>query len=436
MNKKILQLAIPNIISNITIPLVGLADMAVTGRLESDVYIGAIALGAMIFNLIYWTFGFLRMGASGITAQAYGAKNKPEIAATLIRGLLVGGIGALLILLLQIPIAKTAFYFIDGSQEVENFARSYYYIRIWAAPATISLYAFTGWFIGMQNTKIPMLIAIVVNLLNVGLNVLFVFTFQMKSDGVALGTVISQYVGLAMALLFIRFKYHEYFSFIKIKTLIDSTALKNFFKVNRDIFIRTMSLLAVFTFFTSKSASANDQILAANSLLLQFLFIFSFLTDGFAYAAEALSGKYFGARQFGKLRQSIIINFKWGAVITLVFTLIYWFGSESILRLLTNHAEVLDEASKYTFWVTLIPIVSVASFLWDGVFIGITATSKMRNSMLIAVFLVFFPTWYLLAPHYANHALWLAFILFLLTRGLTQTIMFKNMSSKLFSDYQ
>lgn len=436
MNKKVLQLAIPNIISNLTIPLVGMADIAVTGHLDSNEYIGAIALGTMIFNLLYWAFGFLRMGASGMTAQAFGANNKAEVSSTLARGLLVSAAGALLILILQVPIAKITFLLVDGSAAVEHWATRYFFIRIWAAPATIALYAFTGWFIGMQNTKIPMVIAITINLLNVGLNILLAYGFHLNSGGVAWGTLISQYIGLVMAIGFIRFKYWDYIKNINFQHIFDAQALNRFFKVNRDIFIRTMSLLAVFTFFTSRSASVNDQILAANTILLQFLFIFSFLTDGFAYAAEALSGKYYGARNWFKLKQSIRVNFIWGGIISLLFTAIYFWGNTPLLKLLTDQADVLNTAKEYTIWIILIPTVSVASFLWDGVFIGLTATSQMRNSMLIAVFLIFFPVWFLMHPTYENHALWLAFILFLLARGIAQSIMFKNIMGNILPDNQ
>jgi MATE family multidrug resistance protein len=413
-----------------------MADMAVAGRLDSNVYIGAIALGSMIFNLIYWTFGFLRMGTSGLTAQAMGAKNQKEITGTLTRGLLVAALGALLILLLQIPIERLTFYLINGSSEVEQLAKSYFYIRVWAAPATIGLYALTGWFIGMQNTKTPMFIALTVNLLNIGLNLLFVFKFNLKSDGVAWGTLVSQYVGLGLALYVLCTKYKSFINIPDYHQILDAVQLKKFFKVNGDIFIRTMSLLAVFTFFTSHSASENNQVLAANSLLLQFLFIFSFLTDGFAYAAEALTGKYFGAKDFSNLKQSIRINFMWGGIIAILFTVIYAFANKSILLLLTNQTEIIETATQYTFWIILIPIVSVASFIWDGVFIGLTATPQMRNSMLIAAFFVFFPTWYFFHFRYGNHALWLAFILFLFTRGVAQSIMFKNIKFNTCTDNQ
>ena len=430
MNKKILNLAIPNIISNITIPLLGIVDLAIVGHLESVVYIGAIAVGSMVFNLLYWSFAFLRMGASGLTAQAYGARNFEEAMAILARGLLVAFIAAFGVLILQIPIEKIAFILVDGSSEVESLAVSYFYIRVWAAPATIAMYALTGWFIGMQNTKTPMVIAILINLINVGLNVLFVYGLGLKSDGVAWGTLIAQYSGLFISFALMYRYYGKLFRHLKKRVVFSAVGVKSFFVVNRDIFIRTMSLLAVFTFFTSQSASTDDNVLAANTLLLQFMLIFSFFTDGFAYAAEALVGKYYGALQFKLLKQVIKKIFIWGGVITLLFTLLYYFGDTFMLGMLTNQPEVLATAKEFSFWIALVPLVSVASFIWDGIFIGLTASKQMRNSMLVSVFAVFFPVWYLLNPIYDNHALWFAFILFLLSRGVVQSIMYVRMSIK------
>jgi MATE family multidrug resistance protein len=343
---------------------------------------------------------------------------------------LVAFFAASAIITLQIPIQKTAFYLLNGSAEVEQLASSYFYIRIWAAPATIGIYAVTGWFIGMQNTKIPMVIAIISNIVNMGLNMFFVFVMKMNSDGVAWGTVIAQYTGFAISLFFVWRYYRKLFKYADKKSIFNTVSVKNFFNVNRNIFIRTISLLAVFTFFTSKSASVNDDILAANSILLQFLFIFSFLTDGFAYAAEALTGKFYGAGQYQKLHQTIKLIFIWGGTISLIFTCLYYFGNRQLLMLLTNQQHVLEVASKYTIWVVLIPVMSVSSFIWDGVFIGITAAKQMRNSMLISTFAVFFPVWYFFNDKLHNHALWLAFILFMLSRGLIQTIMYKYVISK------
>jgi len=424
MNKKILNLAIPNIISNITVPLLGMADLAIVGHLNSEVYVGAIALGSMIFNLIYWTFGFLRMGSSGLTAQYLGAKNFSEIMAVLIRGLTVATIISASILLLQIPIAKVVFYFIDGSSQVEMLAQKYFYIRIWAAPATISMYVLTGWFIGMQNSKIPMIIAIIVNILNVILDALFVYVFNLELNGVAWGTLISQYLGLILAFIFLYKKYKYIFIHINKNIIFKGKELYKFFRINRDIFIRTLSLLTVFTFFTSKSASVNDNILAVNTLLLQFLFLFSFLIDGFAYAAEALTGMFYGAMQYDKLKTVINRIFIWGSAISVVFTLLYIYFYKILFNILTSQKELILIAENYIYWIILIPIISVASFIWDGVFIGLTETKYMRNSMLLSVFIVFFPTWYFLDDIYNNNALWLAFILFFLSRGISQSIMY------------
>lgn len=424
MNKKILNLAVPNIISNLTIPLLGIVDLAVTGHLESGVYIGAIAIGTMIFNIIYSMFGFLRMGVTGLTAQVFGANNRNEIINNLLRGLSISLGAAFLLISLQIPIAKLAFLLIDTSYEVAHFAKEYFYIRIWAAPATISLYVFTGWFIGMQNTKIPMIIALIINSLNIFLNLFFVQIMGMKSDGVALGTVIAQYIGLGVAILFFVKKYSHYLKALIWKTVFLKEQFLHFIKVNKDIFVRTISLLVVFTFFTSSSASINDSVLAANTLLMQFLFIFSYLTDGFAYAAEALSGKYLGKQNFPKLKKLIKLSLIWGAILALFFTIIYAFFGNSLIALLTNQQAVIEVSEMYKIWIVLIPITSVWSFIWDGIFIGITASKQMKNSMLFAVILVFFPTWFLLNKTIGNHALWLAFILFLFTRGLAQSFIF------------
>jgi MATE family multidrug resistance protein len=431
MNRKILNLAIPNIISNLTVPLLGIVDLAIVGHLESDAYIGAIALGSMIFNIIYWAFGFLRMGSSGLTAQALGAKNYTEITAVLIRGLIVAITVSSAILIFQIPIEKTIFYFVNGSPDVEILAQKYFYIRVWAAPATISLYVLTGWFIGMQNSKIPMIIAITINILNVILDAVFVYIYKFNSTGVALGTLISQYLGLIIATIFLFKKYKTVFVHINRDMLFKSKEIRRFFNVNKDIFIRTISLLFVFTFFTSKSASTDDGILAANTLLLQFLFLFSFLIDGFAYAAEALTGKYYGALQYDNLKTVVNKIFIWGAIIGIVFSLLYmWFGN-TVLNLLTSQQNVISIAENYILWVILIPVISVTSFIWDGIFIGLTKTKQMRNSMLISVFMVFFPIWYFLHNIYGNHALWLAFILFFLSRGISLSIMYIPINKKM-----
>lgn len=426
MNKKILRLAIPNIISNITIPLVGMVDLAVLGHLESEVYIGAIAVGGLIFNVLYWGFGFLRMGTSGFTAQAFGERNLHEVMNLLGRAILVALGGAALLIILMKPIAWISFSLIEGSAEVEALAREYYSIRIFAAPASLGLFALTGWFIGMQNTRFPMIIAILVNVLNVILNLYFVYGLGMRSDGVALGTVLSQYCGLLMGIfLFFKF-YRRMLKYWSRKALFQITALKKFFLVNRDIFIRTLCLIFVFTFFTSQSAAADDTILAVNTLLLQFFMLFSFVADGFAYAAEALVGRFTGAGNLFSLKKAIRLLFLWGFYISIPFTLAYAFFGEQILQLLTDNPAIIKAARPYIFWILFIPLAGFPSFIWDGIYIGATASKGMRNTMIIATLAVFVPVFFLTRDYLANHGLWLALILFLVARGSGQTILAKK----------
>jgi MATE family multidrug resistance protein len=426
MNKKILKLAIPNIVSNITIPLLGLVDLALMGHLDSDIYIGAIALGGVIFNFIYWGFSFLRMSTSGFTAQAFGEQNQTEAITILVRALLVAAVISFFILILQAPLAWGSFKIIGGSPEVENLAKEYFLIRVWAAPAALSLFVFSGWFLGMQNARYPMIIAIAVNVVNILLSLFFVFILKMNSDGVALGTVISQYVGLAIAFILFSRRYKKLVHKVSRKGILNVKILVEFFKVNTDIFIRTFCIIAVFTFFTSKSASINDTILAVNSLLIQLLLFFSFFIDGFAFAGEALVGKFIGAKDTVNLKRVIKLLFYWGLGLALVFTIIYLPGVNLILKLLTTQSEVIASAQPFLIWVILVPIATFGSFIWDGVYIGATASKAMRNTLLISAFVIFAPVYYFLSPHLGNHALWLGMLLFMFSRGVVQTILYRK----------
>lgn len=426
MNRSILKLAIPNIVSNITIPLLGLVDLALMGHLDSKVYIGAIALGGVIFNFIYWGFSFLRMSTTGFTAQAFGEKNQTESITILVRALLVAGIISFFILILQAPIAWGSFKIIGGSPEVETLANEYFRIRVWAAPAALSLFVFSGWFLGMQNARFPMIIAIAVNVVNILLSMFFVFVLNMNSRGVALGTAISQYVGLAIAFILFFSRYKHLISNVSKKGIMNVKILAEFFKVNTDIFIRTFCIIAVFTFFTSKSASINDTILAVNSILIQLLLFFSFFIDGFAFAGEALVGKFIGAKEITNLKKVIKLLFYWGIGLALAFTIIYLPGVNIILKALTSQSEVITSAQPFLIWVILVPIASFGSFIWDGVYIGATASKAMRNTLLISAFAVFVPVYYFLSPHLGNHALWLGMLLFMFSRGVVQTILYKK----------
>ena len=425
MNRSILKLALPNILTNLTVPLLGMVDMHLMGYLDSAVFMGAIALGGVIFNLVYWGFAFLRMSISGIAAQAYGKKDKFDMANTLFRGLLLAFGGALILLILQTGIEKVSFLILEGSPEVKALARDYFYIRIWAAPAAISLMVFYGWFLGMQNAIYPMVIAVSVNVVNILLSFLFVRSFGMKIDGVALGSMISQYFGLLLALILFLKKYRYILKAFDLPAIIDGSGIKNFLNVSGDIFIRTACIILVFTFFTSESAGFNDIILAANSALLQFLFLFSYFLDGFAYAAEALVGKYFGGRDWANLKKVIRLLMYWGLGFGVLFSFLYYLFGYEFLIFFTKHKNVLNEGLKYLPWLIALPLVSFASYIWDGVYIGTTASKLMKYTM-IASTVVFFVVYYSFLNGLQNNALWMAMILFSFMRSFLQFVFYKK----------
>ena len=328
MNRRILHLAIPSIVSNITVPLLGLVDVTIVGHLGATAYIGAIAVGGLLFNILYWNFGFLRMGTSGLTSQAYGRKDKDAEIRVLVQAVSVGLFSALAMLILQYPIERLAFRLLDTSAEVEQYAVSYFRICIWGAPAVLAQYGFTGWFIGMQNSRYPMYIAIVMNVINIVCSSCFVFLFGMKVEGVALGTVVAQYSGVMMAWWLWFYNYKELRGRITFRGSLQLIAMRRFFAVNRDIFLRTLCLIGVTTFFTSTGARQGDVILAVNTLLMQLFTLFSYIMDGFAYAGEALSGRYVGACNLVQLKRAVKALFGWGVGLSLVFTLLYGIGGE------------------------------------------------------------------------------------------------------------
>lgn len=419
INKQILHIAVPSIVSNITVPLLGLIDVTIVGHLGAASYIGAIAVGGMLFNIIYWIFGFLRMGTSGMTSQAYGRNDADEITRLLLRSVGIGFLFALCLLMLQYPIQAIAFALIETTPEVEAFSRLYFQICIWGAPAVLGLYSFSGWFIGMQNSKIPMFIAITQNIVNIAASLLLVFALDMKIEGVAIGTLIAQYAGLIMAYLLWIHYYGTLRKRIDWASLWDKKAMSRFFRVNRDIFFRTLCLVAVTMFFTSAGAAQGEVILAVNTLLMQLFTLFSYIMDGFAYAGEALAGRYIGARNQEGLQSTVRHLFQWGAGLSVAFTLLYSIGGQSFLGLLTDETTVIHEAGNYFYWILAIPLAGFSAFLFDGIFIGATATNLMLRSMLVAS-AGFFILYYSFEPLLGNHALWMAFIVYLLLRGLMQ----------------
>ncbi|MCG8476066.1 MAG: MATE family efflux transporter [Cytophagales bacterium] len=435
MKNRILALAVPNIISNLTVPLLGMVDLALLGRLESEKYLGAIALGTLIFNFIYWGFGFLRMGTTGFAAQQYGEKNHKGIQSILLQSLFLAAAGSLLVLVCQRPIEWFAFELLEGSAETEALAAEYFRIRIFAAPATLMLYVFSGWFLGLQNARYPLWLSLVTNILNIGFSFLFIQVFKMHVDGAAWGSLLAQYGGLFMALYFLKRKYAAYLKKIVWKDIFRVAQLKRLLLVNRDILLRTICLLLVINFFTAKSAAQGDMTLAVNTLLMQFSILFSYLMDGFAFAGEALIGKSYGARNQKEHRRLIRSLFAWGFFLAVVFSAVYALVPEQILLVLTTNQSVIDNARPYVPWLAALPLLSFASYLWDGIFIGMTASRQMLISMLLAAFIIFFPVYYGFTASLSNHGLWMAFVLFLLGRGLFQTVLYvfqldKAISSK------
>jgi MATE family multidrug resistance protein len=420
MNRKILALAIPNIISNITVPLVGMVDMAIVGHLGVDSLIGAMAIGVAIFNFIYWNFAFLRMGTSGLVAQAYGARDFREVGSVFVRSVSVALAVALLLLVARYGVGHLAFRMMDGTPETMREAAEYFYVRLWAAPATLSLFAFQGWFIGMQNSRFPMYISIIVNLLNVAFGFWFVYGLHWGIAGVAWGTVVAQYGGLATASALWLVYYRRFIGYVDLRTSFNMRPMLRFFRVNRDIFLRTACIVVVYTFFTSASSGMGDVMLAVNALLMQLFTLFSYVMDGLAYAGEALSGRYIGARNREAFTDTVRHLFGWGAVIAVLFTLVYALGGNAFLGLLTDDKEVIAVADTYFYWALAVPAVGIAAFIWDGIFIGATATRGMLLSMAAAA-VSFFILYYGLHPVLANHALWLAFLTYLLMRGVVQT---------------
>ena len=426
MNREILKLAIPNIISNITIPLLGLVDMILMGHLSSPVYIGAIALGGTIFSVMYSFFSFLRAGTTGFTAQSYGANDISEVSYSLYRSITIAILASILILGIQNPIANVSFNLLNGSDDVKNLAITYFYVRIWAAPANMLLYCFNGWFIGMQNTRIPMAIAIIINVLNIILSIFFVVVLKQDVVGVALGTVIAQYCGLATALIFLFTKYKNYLIDIESHILLNINKIKRFFKVNTDLMIRSILLVFTIAFFTNQSAKFGDNILSINMILLQFFYIFSYFTDGFAYAGEALVGKFIGAKDSDSLHCVVRQLFKWGMYISVPFAVLYALFPTTFVKIISDNAVIISEIRPYYIYMVLIPIITFAAFLWDGIYIGATASKAIRNTMIISSILVFLPMWYFLTPVFGNHGLWIAFLGFMVARGVSMTFSARN----------
>jgi len=430
-DKQILNLALPSILSNITVPLLGLVDVAIVGHMGSADYIGAIAVGGMAFNIIYWIFAFLRMGTSGLTSQALGKRDLGETMHILIRSLAVGLTIALCLLILQYPLREIIYKLIGPDANVYTLATTYFNIGIWGAPAVLGLYSLTGWFIGMQNTRAPMVIAIVQNIINIIVSTTLVFGLKMKVEGVATGTIIAQYFGLIMGIWIWSRHYLKLQKFISKKDLWKQNEMIRFFNVNKHIFLRTFCLVAVMLYFTSAGARQGDLVLAANTLLMELYLLVSYVMDGFAFAGEALGGRFIGAQNNKAFDEMLHRLSYWTILVIVAFSLIYLIFGPNILSLLTNEQEVLETANTYLYWASMVALTGAAAFILDGIFIGATATRDMLLSVFLSTVL-FFTLYFLLRDSMENHGLWLAYNAYLAFRGIVLFMRLPHLKRQVF----
>ena len=454
LNKEILRLAIPSILANITVPIVGMVDIAVAGHLHGSelftaaAFIGGISIGSMLFDLLYWNFAFLRVGTGGLTAQAFGRGDRRECARILMRALLLALGCAALIILVQWPFTKLIFLVVDSSPEVKELALKYFFIRIWAAPATLCLMSFRGWFIGMQDSFSSMMTDLVVNGVNIVASIILTLGIGrwegMGFPGIALGTALAQYSGLLYAVLKtgIRYRYvFEGFNADDIRQSFAGSELRGFMSMNNDIFIRSLCFTAIYISIPAIAAHYGDLMLAANTILMKLLMIFSFFTDGFAFAGEALTGRFIGEKDLGMTRKSVRYVFHWSMSIVLGFMAIYWFGGMPMVRLMTSDTEVMGACRKFIPWLVLMPLTGCAAFTWDGIYLGATASKGIRDAMLWAA-AAFLACWFAgigildavsPLPHdssrfqeLAIHVLMVAYFAHLLARTLVLTFRYRR----------
>ena len=392
------RIAAPMILSNVSVPLLGMVDTGVTGHLDSPVYLGAVAIGAMIFSFLYTGVNFLRMGTTGITAQSFGADDNDGLRVSLGQALVVALLVAFVLIALQGPLGNLAMHLLGPDVETKAYAIEYFSIRIWSAPGTLANYVLIGWFIGLQNARIPLLIFLTINITNIVLDLVFVLVFGMKVDGVALASVFAEYSGLLVGGAFAVSALRKRTGHWPIAQLINVSAYKAFFSVNANLFIRTMALIFTLGFVTAQGARLGGLILAANAVLMNFQNLTSFGLDGLAHAAEAMVGKAIGQKRRDALEESVRLTLRWSLIFSLGFTVIYFFAGPLIIRALTDLPDVRETAIRYLPWMIASPLVSVWCFLYDGVYVGATRAKEMRNIMVVSTLFVFLPAWYLLRP--------------------------------------
>jgi MATE family multidrug resistance protein len=416
-DRDVWRIAAPMILSNVSVPLLGMVDTGVVGHLDSPIYLGAVAIGSMIFSFLYMGMNFLRMGTTGIAAQCYGARDNDGLRVSLGQAVIVALALAILMIIMQWPIGQLAMNLIGASPGIEANAIDYFSIRIWSAPGTLANMALIGWFIGLQNARVPLVIFLTINLTNIALDLLFVLVLDMKVDGVALASVIAEYSGLSIGLVFAAGELKRRAGHWPISKLVEWREYAAFFAVNGNLFIRTMALMFTIAFVTAQGARMGEVILAANAVLMNLQNLTAFGLDGFAHAAEALVGKAIGEKRRDAFIAAVQISLKWSLIFAVGFAMCYWAGGPLLISVLTDLPEIREAALRYLPWLIISPVVSVWSYLYDGVYVGATRARAMRNIMVLSAFLVFLPAWYLLQG-YGNDGLWLAFLLFLASRGI------------------
>ncbi len=429
MHRQVLLLAIPMVLSNITVPLLGLVDAAVIGHLEHAWYLGGVALGGTMISVAFWLLGFLRMSTTGLTAQAFGADEPQKLVRVLLQGTLMALGFAAVFLVLHRVVADWIFSFSDASEQVKFYGQQYFVIRAWSAPAALMNFVLLGWLLGTQNSKAPMWMVIITNVTNIVLDLLFVVGFGWKVQGAAAASVIADYAGMSFGLLCI-WKYWQLNQLPSIwsKTRGSSEGLSRFVKLNRDIFLRSLCLQAAFSFMTFQGAAFGDHTVAANAVLMSFLMMISYGMDGFAFAMEAMVGKAIGAKSEKQLKAAMVGSAFWCVIICTLLTFTFGYSGSALIRLISDIPSVQSEASIYLPWLVAMPLCSMWCFLLDGIFIGATKGKEMRNSMVVATS-TFFVMFYLFSQ-YGNHALWLAMLSFMIMRGLSLAVVMMRQWTK------
>ncbi|MFU2014149.1 MATE family efflux transporter [Peribacillus butanolivorans] len=430
-HRSYLALAIPLTISTITTPLIGAVDTAVVGQLPNPAYLGGVAVGTIIFNTMYWLFGFLRVSTSGFAAQALGAKNVQQGMLAFIRPLLIAIAVGIIFILLQGPIEHVSLTLINPDTDVHLYASEYFSIRIWGIPFTLMNYVILGWLMGMSKIKVSLVLLVFMNLMNIVLDLLFVHVFAWGVSGVAIATLLSEVTAFFIG-LFIIWKATPYrIKMPPFKEMIDPLSFKKMMAMNRDLFIRTLCLLTVFNIFTAKGASYGTEILAANAVLIQIHYIMAYFFDGFANASSILVGKAIGSKDKHLYKKTLMLSWQWGGLSSLMIAASYYLFSDYIISLFTRIPSVIDLANDYGIWLILFPLSASVGIVFYGVFTGATEAAPIRNSMIYSL-IVFLITLYIFVPSFQNHALWLGFTVFSLGRSVFLALYIPQLSHKLF----